>query len=77
VATLYDRVRPTYPPALVGNLVDLCGIRPYSRILEIGPGTGQLTTALAQQGSPLRTRTPVPGQLGACAHLQPAVGQRG
>ncbi len=50
VAELYDQVRPTYPPGLIDDLVALCGLRPQSRVLEIGPGTGQLTKALAEQG---------------------------
>ncbi|MGH3780200.1 MAG: class I SAM-dependent methyltransferase [Pseudonocardiaceae bacterium] len=40
----YDRARPTYP----AELVDLAGIGEATRVLEIGPGTGQLTVALAK-----------------------------
>lgn len=50
VAELYDRVRPTYPPGLIDDLVALYGLDRHSRVLEIGPGTGQLTKALAQHG---------------------------
>jgi SAM-dependent methyltransferase len=50
-AELYDRARPTYPPALVDDLVAWAGIGPQSRILEIGPGTGQLTVPLARTGA--------------------------
>jgi SAM-dependent methyltransferase len=50
VAELYDRVRPTYPSRLITDLVCLCGLGPHSRVLEIGPGTGQLTPALAAHG---------------------------
>lgn len=50
VAELYDRVRPTYPSRLITDLVFLCGLGPHSRVLEIGPGTGQLTKALAAHG---------------------------
>jgi SAM-dependent methyltransferase len=49
-AELYDRVRPTYPAALVDDLVTLSGIAPTGRVLEIGIGTGQLTRALAERG---------------------------
>jgi SAM-dependent methyltransferase len=49
-ADLYDRVRPTYPTALVDDLVTLSGIAPDGRVLEIGIGTGQLTRALAERG---------------------------
>ncbi|MGW1245393.1 class I SAM-dependent methyltransferase [Streptomyces bobili] len=50
VAERYDRVRPTYPPALVRQLVRAAGLGPDRRVLEIGPGTGQLTRPLARTG---------------------------
>jgi SAM-dependent methyltransferase len=46
VAELYDRARPTYPAELID---DVAGLGP--RILEIGPGTGQATRALAERGA--------------------------
>ena len=49
-AELYDRARPRYPPALFDDLAALAGIGPGSRVLEIGPGTGQATMALAERG---------------------------
>jgi SAM-dependent methyltransferase len=49
-AELYDRVRPRYPPALFDDLATLTGIGPGSRVLEIGPGTGQATIPLAERG---------------------------
>jgi SAM-dependent methyltransferase len=49
-AELYDRVRPGYPPAIFDDLADLAGIGPGCRVLEIGPGTGQATLALAERG---------------------------
>ena len=49
-AELYDRARPRYPPALFDDLAALAGIGPGSRVLEIGPGTGQATVALAERG---------------------------
>lgn len=50
-AELYDRARPTYPPALVDELVALTGVGRGGRVLEIGPGTGQLTVPLAERGT--------------------------
>jgi SAM-dependent methyltransferase len=47
VADLYGRARPGYPPQLIDDL----GLRPGIRILEIGPGTGQLTVPLAARGA--------------------------
>jgi len=49
-AELYDRVRPGYPPALFDDLAGLAGMGPGSRVLEIGPGTGQATVPLAERG---------------------------
>jgi SAM-dependent methyltransferase len=49
-AELYHRARPTYPAALFDDLAELAGIGPGSRVLEIGPGTGQATVPLAERG---------------------------
>ncbi|MFF3371739.1 class I SAM-dependent methyltransferase [Streptomyces sp. NPDC002680] len=49
-AELYDRARPRYPEALVADLARAAGLGPGSRVLEIAPGTGQLTVPLAQLG---------------------------
>jgi SAM-dependent methyltransferase len=53
VADVYDRVRPTYPPALFADLAALTGVGPGSRVLEIGCGTGQASVALAELGCDL------------------------
>jgi SAM-dependent methyltransferase len=50
VAALYDRARPVYPPALFDDLVELAGLHPGSRLLEIGPGPGKATRPLAERG---------------------------
>jgi SAM-dependent methyltransferase len=50
VAELYDRARPRYPAALFDDLARLAGVGPGCRVLEIGPGTGQLTVPLAERG---------------------------
>lgn len=50
VAELYDRHRPTYPDAVVDDLVELAGLRPGSPVLEIGAGTGKATMLVAARG---------------------------
>jgi len=47
---LYDGARPGYPPELFDDLSRLARIGPGSRVLEIGPGTGQATVPLAERG---------------------------
>jgi SAM-dependent methyltransferase len=46
----YDRARPTYPPAVFDDLAALARLGDGARVLEIGPGTGQATRALAERG---------------------------
>lgn len=53
VAELYSRSRPAYPRELVEHLLSLSDIGPHSRVLEIGPGTGQLSVAIASRGASL------------------------
>ena len=49
-AERYDRARPGYPAALFDDLAELTSIGAGSRVLEIGPGTGQATHPLAERG---------------------------
>lgn len=52
----FDRVvgeygaRPGYPPEVFDVLQDRCGLGPGSEVLEVGPGTGQVTVPLAERG---------------------------
>ncbi|MFL5942196.1 MAG: class I SAM-dependent methyltransferase [Gaiellaceae bacterium] len=50
VAELYDRARPEYPAAVFDDLAELARLEAGSRVLEIGPGTGQATAELASRG---------------------------
>jgi SAM-dependent methyltransferase len=50
-ADLYDRVRPTYPAELFDALAGIVGDHP--RVLEIGPGTGQATSAMVERSWPV------------------------
>ena len=49
-AELYDRMRPVCPPELFTDLATLAQLGSQSRILGIGPGTGQATVPLARLG---------------------------
>ena len=59
-AELYDRARPAYPEPLFDELVRLAGLRHGDRALEIGPGTGKASVALARRG--LRLTGVEPGE---------------
>jgi SAM-dependent methyltransferase len=50
VPELYERARPSYPAELFDDLASLAGLSPGDRVLELGPGTGKATVALAECG---------------------------
>lgn len=52
VASVYDRVRPSYPPELFDELFAL--LPPEPTIVEVGPGTGQATKDLLARGAAVR-----------------------
>lgn len=49
-AERYDRARPPYPPQLFQDLAAMADLEVGSRVLEVGPGTGQATVPLAERG---------------------------
>jgi SAM-dependent methyltransferase len=61
IAEDYDRVRPTYPPELVGIACD--GLDQGSWVVEVGCGTGKLTRDLARRGYRLDAVDPGEGML--------------
>src|SRR5689334_14109367 len=50
VAALYNIARPRYPEKLFSTLIEVTGLHGNSKLLEIGPGTGQATKPLAKRG---------------------------
>jgi SAM-dependent methyltransferase len=50
VADLYDTYRPSYPTELIEDIIQISGIQPNGKILEIGSGTGKATILFAQRG---------------------------
>jgi len=46
----YDRSRPVAPDQVFDDIVQLAGLPPGSRVVEIGPGTGQATRPLSERG---------------------------
>lgn len=50
-AAAYRRGRPPYPAAVFDLLAERCGLRPGSRVLEIGAGSGLATGALLAAGA--------------------------
>lgn len=47
----YDEARPPYPAKLLTELIELTAVGPGKTVLELGPGTGQLTLPLADTGA--------------------------
>jgi SAM-dependent methyltransferase len=56
----YDRARPGHPERVYEILQERCGLRPGTRVLEIGPGTGQVTRRLLELGARLVAVEPDP-----------------
>ncbi len=46
----YEAVRPSYPTALVDDVIALAKLAPGARVLEVGSGTGQATRLFAARG---------------------------
>jgi SAM-dependent methyltransferase len=57
----YDRARPGHAKEVYETLRDRCGLRHGSKVLEVGPGTGQATRRLLELGAgPLVALEPDP-----------------
>ena len=60
VADLYDRHRPSYPTALVDDLLAESAIPEGGRALEVGAGTGKATELFAARGAAVLAVEPSP-----------------
>jgi SAM-dependent methyltransferase len=63
VAAAYDDVRSGYPAEFVDAALARGGLRPGSRVLEIGCGTGKLTELLAARGLMVDAVDPGPNMI--------------
>jgi len=61
VADLYNRNRPSYPAALIEDLISETEVGEGVRALEVGAGTGKATTLFGAQGVPVLAIEPSPG----------------
>ncbi len=50
LADLYAKHRPTYPAAAVSLIIDHCGLRPGSLLVDVGCGTGISSRLFAARG---------------------------
>jgi len=60
VASLYDRARPSYPPAAIDDVLGYAALQGGERAVEVGAGTGKATRLLAQRGLELLALEPDP-----------------
>ena len=50
IATIYEKVRPSYPEKLIQDVISKTGIELSDKLLEIGAGTGKATIQFAEKG---------------------------
>jgi SAM-dependent methyltransferase len=67
----YDSARPGHAPRVYEILVERCGLAAGTRVLEVGPGTGQATRRLLELGARLLALEPDPA---LAAYLEDTVG---
>lgn len=60
VADLYQDARPDYPERLVDRLIEVTGLNPGDRVLEVGAGPGTATLPLARRGLRITALEPGP-----------------
>ena len=68
----YERARPGYPAAALAHLAARLGLRPGSRVLDLGAGTGKLTRDLVGAGYDVVAVEPLPAMRTRLAGAVPA-----
>ena len=72
-AGAYERARPGYPADAVAWLADALRIRPGSHVVDLGAGTGKLTTSLVALGATVMAIEPVEAMRTRLATTLPSV----
>jgi SAM-dependent methyltransferase len=67
----YDSARPGHAPRAYDILVERCGLAAGTRVLEVGPGTGQATRRLLDLGARILALEPDPA---LAAYLEATLG---
>jgi SAM-dependent methyltransferase len=65
---LYQRARPEYPASLFERLLEVTGLGPDARLLEVGCATGKATLPLARRGFHITCLEPGPALAAAARH---------
>lgn len=63
IAEEYDRARSAYPAELVAEACRIGALRPGSRVVEVGCGTGKLTRLLVERGLRVDAVDPGPAMI--------------
>jgi ubiquinone/menaquinone biosynthesis C-methylase UbiE len=71
-APLYEDARPGYPAEAVRALVELLGLGPRRRVVDLAAGTGKLTRDLVATGASVIAVEPVAGMRRTLAATTPA-----
>ena len=72
-ADVYERVRPSYPDAVMGLLAEELGLGDGCRVLDLAAGTGKLTRRLVDAGADVVAVEPVEGMREVLASAAPEV----
>lgn len=59
-AAAYERGRPSYPPEAIDWLLTSTGEQPVRNVLDLGAGTGKLTSRLVERGLTVVAVDPIP-----------------